>query len=204
MTLRADGKELPTTTYAVLGLVSFGETSGYDLKRFADHSIRYFFWSPASSQVYAELRRLAALGYVTEREVPQERRPNKRLYKITPEGEEALRRWLSLGVEPDVLKSSFLLKLFFGQLTPQATLIAQLEERRSQLEQALGEFRAIEQRIAGDQSYFFPYLTLKSGIAHSVAALQWVEEALQDLEDRHPGSQDDAGEARTGWAQPKV
>ena len=28
-------KQLPTTAYAVLGLVSFGETSGYDLRQFA-------------------------------------------------------------------------------------------------------------------------------------------------------------------------
>ena len=58
-------KQLPTTAYAVLGLVSFGETSGYDLKQFADRSINYFFWSPATSQIYAELRRLKSLGYVS-------------------------------------------------------------------------------------------------------------------------------------------
>ena len=37
---------LPATGYAVLGLLSFGKAlSGYELKRWADHSLRYFFWS---------------------------------------------------------------------------------------------------------------------------------------------------------------
>ena len=84
MAKRADGEALPTTAYAVLGLLTFGEMSGYDLKRMANQSIRYFFWSPASSQIYSELRRLKSLGYATEREVAQERRPDKRLYQITP------------------------------------------------------------------------------------------------------------------------
>ena len=55
--------ELPTTSYAVLGLLSFGrELSGYELKKWADHSLRFFFWSPAISNIYGELKRLQRLG----------------------------------------------------------------------------------------------------------------------------------------------
>ena len=77
---------LPTTSYAVLGLLTFGEMSGYDLKGLADYSIANFFWSPARSQIYSELRRLTSLGFVTETEVRQKRRPDKRIYRLTPEG----------------------------------------------------------------------------------------------------------------------
>ena len=64
--------KLSGTANAVLGLLSFGtELSGYDLKKWADHSLSLFFWSPASSQIYAELRRLEAPGYVTSRQVPE-------------------------------------------------------------------------------------------------------------------------------------
>ena len=179
--------ELPATSYAVLGLISFGEMSGYDLKRFADRNISYFFWSPASSQIYAELRRLTSLGYVREREVAQERRPDKRLYRITGDGEQALRRWLErTEVVPDVVKSTFLLKLFLGRLTPVDTLIAQLEQRRLQIEETLGQFEVIEQEIEDHEEGFFPYLTLKSGIAHFDAALRWVEDAIEELNRRSP------------------
>jgi hypothetical protein len=44
--------KLSGTANAVLGLLSFGtELSGYDLKKWADHSLSLFFWSPASSQI---------------------------------------------------------------------------------------------------------------------------------------------------------
>ena len=182
MAKRADGEGLPITSYAVLGLLTFGETSGYDMKRMADQSIGYFFWSPASSQIYGELRRLKSLGYATEREVAQERRPNKRLYRITPQGRLVLQEWLERpAVEPDVLKSTFLLKLFFGSLTPQGTLIAQIEERRRQAQDTLAQFEAIEEQIRGVEKFFFPHLTLMSGMAVFRARLQSVEEVLTAL-----------------------
>ncbi|MGA8371737.1 MAG: PadR family transcriptional regulator, partial [Acidimicrobiales bacterium] len=87
--------KLSGTANAVLGLLSFGsELSGYDLKKWADHSLSLFFWSPASSQIYAELRRLEEPGYVTSREVPQDELRNKRVYRITEAGREQLLRWL--------------------------------------------------------------------------------------------------------------
>lgn len=43
---------MPANASAILGLVSFGETSGYDLKRLADRSVHHFSWSPSTSQVY--------------------------------------------------------------------------------------------------------------------------------------------------------
>ena len=77
---------MPANAYAILGLVSFEEMSGYDLKQFADRSIQHFFWSPSVSQIYSELRRLESMGYVAERRVEQQMRPDKRLYRITARG----------------------------------------------------------------------------------------------------------------------
>ena len=187
MARRADGEELPITSYAVLGLLTFEEMSGYDLRRMANQSIGYFFWSPASSQIYAELRRLTSLGYASEREVAQERRPNKRLYQVTPEGQLVLQDWLERPeVEPDVLKSTFLLKLFFGNLSSQETLIAQIKERHRQAQERLAQFEEIEERIKEDEKFFFPYLTLRSGMANFRARLLWAEEALKELRGRQP------------------
>lgn len=179
---------LPTTSYAILGLLTFGEMSGYDLKRLADQSIGYFFWSPARSQVYAELRRLTSLGFVTETEVRQERRPDKRIYRLTPEGRRALSQWLELSqVEPDVFKSTFLLKIFFGSLTSPETIAAQVEERRRQVEERLAEYEAIEARIQDQEDFAFPYLTLKSGMAVHRMHLQWTQEVLEELKERQSG-----------------
>ena len=176
---------LPTTSYAVLGLLSFGERSGYDLKGLADYSIANFFWSPARSQIYAELRRLTSLGFVTETEVRQERRPDKRIYRLTSEGQRALSEWLEIPeVEPDVFKSTFLLKIFLGRLTPTETIVAQVEERRRQIEERLVQFEEKEETLRDREALAFAYLTLKSGIAANRAQLTWIQEVLEELKER--------------------
>jgi DNA-binding PadR family transcriptional regulator len=83
MASRKEVLKLPTTSYIILGLLTFEEMSGYDLKLLADRSVKYFYWSPTKSQIYSELRRLESHGLVTMREVIQERRPDKRIYTIT-------------------------------------------------------------------------------------------------------------------------
>ena len=99
---------LPATAYAVLGLLSFGrELSGYDLKKWADSILRFFYWAPAVSQIYGELKRLDRLGYVSSREVPQDELRNKRVYRITDDGpRRAHRVGRADEVEPPVLKHS--------------------------------------------------------------------------------------------------
>lgn len=177
--------QLPATSYVVLGLLSIQEASGYDLKRFADASIRHFYWSPSRSQIYAELRRLTSLGYATERHVQQERRPNKRLYRVTPAGEEALRTWLRKPqTEPDVIKQRLLVKLFLGNMMSQDSLVAQIEESRRQSEALLAQFESLEKDISDRGEFFFPYLTLKSGILHTRANIQWADEVLKMIETR--------------------
>ena len=85
---------------------------------------------------------------------------------------------------PDVHKSLLLLKLFFGNLTAPDTLVVQLEEHRRQVREKLAEFEEIERRIADSEDHFFPYMTLKSGIAHAHASLQWLESAIEELNKR--------------------
>ena len=181
-TARKQGN-LPTTSYAVLGLLTFGEMSGYDLKGLADYSIANCFWSPARSQIYSELRRLTSLGFVTETEVRQKRRPDKRIYRLTPEGQTALTQWLELPeVEPDIFKSTFMLKIFFGRSTSRETIAAQVAERRRQVEERLAQYEEKAASLRDRDELAFAYLTLKSGIAAYRAQLRWTQEALEELE----------------------
>ena len=118
---------IPKSGYLILGLLSFGEKSGYDLKQLADTSVAIFYASPARSQVYTELRRLAEHGYATEREVEQTDRPDKRLYSITESGEDALTDWLeNTPTSADAIKSHLLLKVFFGNRMNRSALVEEV------------------------------------------------------------------------------
>ena len=176
--------DLSTTSYAVLGLLTFGEMSGYDLVKLVESSIG-FFWTPAKSQVYGELRRLERAGHVREREVEQESRPDKRLYRITRQGETALRHWLDESpLEADVFRSALLVKLFFGSHSQPGTLRSQVEDRLETARQTLARLQEIERQIKDVDAFFYPYLTLRAGLARTRATIRWAEETLRMLERR--------------------
>lgn len=175
---------LPATAYGILGLLTFGERSGYDLSKFANQSIGFFF-SPAKSHIYSELRRLVSLGHATEREVAQDRRPDKRVYAITDEGRAALREWLeSPEVEPDEFKSPLLLKLFFGAETSRETLLGHLERMRERYQEELDTYRTIERVIKDEPSLYYPYLTLRCGLKATRSSIRWIDETIEDLKRR--------------------
>src|SRR5215510_10879571 len=180
---------LPTTSYILLGMLSAQERSGYDLKLLLDKQVHHVYWSPAKSQIYGELRRLEQAGVTTMTEVEQTNRPDKRLYRITPAGREALQQWLANpDVEPDVFKSPLLLHLFFGHLMPRQVLIAQLERRQQKLtaelqayEKREREMRASMQAPGAEANLPFLLLTLQFQGSMLQAALKWTTEAVTQL-----------------------
>lgn len=141
---------LPTTTYAVLGLLSLGEElSGYEIRQWALRSLRFFYWTPAQSHVYRELRRLEELGYVTGRAVHQEDRPDKRVFAITETGRTELSRWIDdAPIAPPVIKYDSALRLFFGHAASPARLEEILDEHREAVEQILAELDAVRAMLA--------------------------------------------------------
>jgi DNA-binding PadR family transcriptional regulator len=180
-------RELPVTSYAVLGLLTYGERSGYDLAKLVEESIGFFF-TPAKSQIYAELKRLVSLGYATEREVEQDRRPDKRVYAVTDEGMAALRGWLERpDVPPDEVRSPFMVKLFFGHHMDREALLSQLKEMRQHAQEELEHLQLIERTIKDEDGLFYPYLTLKCGLTYARAQIRWADQTIREVEGRDGG-----------------
>src|SRR5262249_28176586 len=168
---------LSETEYAVLGLLTFGERSGYELDKLAGRSIGYF-WRPAKSKIYSILPRLVDRGFATSSTVVQAKRPDKQLYRITPAGLDALRRWLDAAEPPrGVSRDGLLLKLFFGAGADPDPLRRQLEDRRRLAEQRVAELEEIERTIDRDAD-FFPYLTLLHGLEDARSTIAWADQAL--------------------------
>lgn len=156
---------LSTPSYVVLGLVeALGEASPYDMKRVASLSLDHFRMV-RHAQFYSEPERLAEAGYLT---VDQDQAGRKRkLYKLTPDGAEALAQWRRAPSEQvSELRDETLLKIFFGS-DPVATARRgiELHERRLlELEQAQAAF---EPRMSEGQR-----LTLRVGMRHERC---WIE-----------------------------
>ena len=63
-------------------------------------------------------------------------------------------------------------------------LVGHVERKRAQAEEALAEYRAIEERIAGEEADYFGYLTLRWGLTHTRATIQWANGVLRELEEK--------------------
>jgi PadR family transcriptional regulator AphA len=174
-------RRLTTTEYAMLGLLASGESSGYDLARAADRSIRYM-WAPSRSQINKALPRLVALGLATSREVEQRGRPDKAVYRITRAGRATLRAWLEDDTEASQAGGTvFLLKLFLAGAAPPEAALRQLEAYRSRLEHRLDAFEGME-REPSDGQTVYDRIALAHGIAQARATLGWVESVRPQLE----------------------
>jgi PadR family transcriptional regulator AphA len=177
---------LTTTEAAVLGLLRWGEMSGYDLRKKIERSVGYF-WAPAKTQIYTVLPRLVETGLATRRRVVQSDRPDKQLYRITKHGRRALSDWLDRGpVEPVPEKNPILLKLFFGVSADPDALIEQVAERREaavRLRHELDEIEASISSRSGEED-FFPALTRRWGYVYADAFEAWAVEVERAIERR--------------------
>ena len=173
---------LPPTAWAVLGLLSFGrDLSGYDLKKWADSSLRFFYWSPATSQIYAELRRLEKLGFATSVVAPRDELRSKRLYRITDAGRDALRTWLHTEPDPTVLKHGTMLRVWLGHLTSEDEIRALVDRHRRELLEQLDDARYAADRAAEDTAWAFPSVVTRWAVRRIETELALLDELVAEL-----------------------
>src|SRR2546425_9449838 len=107
--------ELAPTGRVVLGMLSLGKRTGYEIKQLVDVSTR-LFWAASYGQIYPELKRLEDAGLIEGEDAPAGGR-QRRSYRLTPEGEAALHDWLvSDGAPVREVRDEALLRLFFADL----------------------------------------------------------------------------------------
>ncbi|WP_435860231.1 PadR family transcriptional regulator [Streptomyces roseus] len=185
-------RPLPATGWAVLGLLSFGEElAGYDLKKWSDRSLRFFYWSPSFSQIYSELRRLEKAGYASSRRVAQETGSrDKRLYRITEEGMAAVRAWArETPVDPPVLKHGPMLRLWLGHLLEPGQMRELLVKQQEFAEEMRSAAVADARAALDEPAWAYPALTLKWAeryYASEGALAAAMLDDLAGLEDRGP------------------
>lgn len=105
---------LTNTSYALLGMLATREMSGYDIKAFADETVRHF-WAISYGQIYPELRQLEQLGLVESQEAAVGGR-RRTVYRPTERGREELEAWLGEPVEATMeIRDELLLRFFFSE-----------------------------------------------------------------------------------------
>jgi PadR family transcriptional regulator, regulatory protein AphA len=170
---------LTPTGRVILGMLSLGRNTGYDIKQFVDKTTRHF-WAVSYGQIYPELRRLEEQGLIAGRDEPTGGRA-RTVYEMTEAGHRALAGWLQ-EVPPDPLfelRCETLLKLFFSDAVADAPRADYVRVFRAWSERRLEQFRGLQPEA--DEGPDGPSLSLEFGLAFMQFLIDWtyrVEERL--------------------------
>ena len=176
--------KIPATAWAVLGILSFGrELTGYDIKNWSDAILHFFYWSPATSQIYTELRRLEDLGLVSSRSVARDEVRDKTVYAITPIGIEALRSWqATVDAEAPVLKHGVLLRIWLGHLAEPDRLREQITEHHARLLAELAAARESQEKADAEPDWAYPALVASWAVRRIQSEIELTGSMLIDLD----------------------
>lgn len=175
---------LSTTSYAVLGLLSISPMSGYDLYQAASRSIAHF-WPISKTQVYAELARLEPAGLIQGTDVPQERLPDKRVFHLTPTGEDALDDWLDDPASDRLqMRIPFLLKAMLGHRRAPGVTAALLDEVHEGAADEARQFAAFDDLLSSGPDTNYARIAVLFGRKMSQAVAEWAEESKALLPER--------------------
>jgi PadR family transcriptional regulator AphA len=176
--------------YVILGFLNVEPMTGYALKKYMDDSTQTF-WHAKLSQIYPTLKQLEAKGLVKVEVVPQEGKPDKKIYSITKTGRRALIAWLNepLDMMPTI-KNPVLLKLFFSGVLDKEDILSQLrcqlEIQRARLKHAqqtrIPQYAAQNPELA--RQVVIWDLISQLGEQQMQTSIQWFEKAILVVEEK--------------------
>jgi DNA-binding PadR family transcriptional regulator len=161
--------DLNPTAAAILGFLSDGELSGYELAKAAEAFIGDF-WHVTRSQVYRELAQLSARALIEPGEVMQRSRVP---YRLTDAGREAFADWIAQPPPVEQIRYPLLLSIAFGSWLGPARLIEFAAAHRPEHSRRLARYRGYL-----DDGGLDPYqqATVAFGVAYEQAVLGWLDQ----------------------------
>jgi PadR family transcriptional regulator AphA len=181
-TANGRSRKLNATSYVVLGMLTYGPATSYQLKQRVAGTIGNF-WAFAHSQLYDEPARLVAAGLVSQAVEQGGRR--KRTYSITDDGRKALADWLAEPTpEQTEVRDTGLLKLFFGTHAEPAD-IRQLARDRYESHRARADGYGRQRAEVEARADRWQLRTLELGLRYERTVEQFWKDFLDEL-DRDP------------------
>jgi PadR family transcriptional regulator AphA len=175
---------------ALLGLLTYGPKSGYEIKIFFNKSINHF-WNADIGQIYRDLSSLEQEGLVVASKELQQGERYKKIYTITEAGREVFLNWLNH--YPVRFKTQnrneFLLHLFFSSqnsleeikfkfqifIKEKQETLDYLSDAKLHFSQSLAEQPQIKDLFFWNLTGELCYLTAKTSI-------EWAEKCIKEID----------------------
>jgi len=169
--------------HAILVSLSERPAAGLDLARRFDLSIG-FFWSATHQQIYKVLRRMEDDGWASSSTVPQQGRPDKKVYTVTALGQKQLRSWLVAPVPMEQFRSEIAVKLRGASFGDRAAVLDNVREHLADHRTRLAHYEQLAARDfpdpgSLDEKRLDIYLVLRGGIRLEHFWVDWLNEYVQ-------------------------
>lgn len=170
--------------HAVLGLLLLEPRHGYQLtKEFDEQTVLGGIVRLEPGMLYAHLKKLERAEWITASMEPQETRPPRRVFEITPAGRDELNRWLQEPVERTRdLRLEFLLKLYLARQIDVSSTERLIHEQR---EVCQGFVRSLEEQLEAE-SDDFGRLVIEMRLAQNQALARWLDRAAAEVQPSSP------------------
>ena len=175
--------------HGILGLINYGDETGYEITRVFRDSLRHF-WPVQTSQIYRELRALEERGWVRVTRIEQSGRPDKNVFSITDAGRAELAAWLRADNLPKYERSPLLLKTFFmGELPPEEGLAffraieAEASEFTRESGAALSSAQAYAAEVDDPRKALYWRMTVEFGLMYEWMVRDWCARCVGMLEE---------------------
>lgn len=170
--------------HAILGFLSEQPRSGYDLKTRCFDGPISGFWTADQAQIYRTLERLAQGKAVKSKTRRQSGRPDRRIYELTPIGQQVLERWVTASHELGPLRDPFLVQLWFTSQLEDGDLSQVLSAERVKHQRRLDLLRADAVALSRDEGVsgrtaVVRQMALDGAVASERAAIDWLDDALE-------------------------
>lgn len=160
-----------------LGILSLGDATGYEIKKMVAEGSFSFFSEASYGSIYPALGKLMAEGFVSCRDMPQDKRPDKKIYSLTEKGRNELTKSLRKDPHPDKNRSEFLAAILFAESVAPERVQEMIDDRIVEHKQKI---IALEGILAGEMTPASRFV-VKYGIATQKAALSFLIENQERL-----------------------
>lgn len=162
-----------------LALLSKKPMHGYDIKN-AFEELLSGQWSLNFGQVYTTLTRLERDGLVEIEEIKSEDKTEKKIYRLTENGQEQLDQWLKQEAEWSVFQDEISFQISAYELIDRDKASELLKNYQNYLLQLIGEL-VQKKKAVNDENSLTTWI-FERNIMKAEADLKWVELYLQNRE----------------------
>ena len=170
----------------ILTVLAHRSMTGYEIARNFDETLSWF-WRASHQQIYRELARLDREKCVSFKVVPQQGKPDKKVYGITRHGRSELKRWITAPTDQPNPQSDLLVKVVASSLLDKRALRAEINRVAAVTASVLAQLRTMRREcVAQSLAKLTPYdqalyLALKRGLLFVEAQTAWLKEVKDYL-----------------------